>query len=172
MSRGIVRHIDALGRIVIPKELRRSLRIRENDPVEIEGTEDGLRLRKVSALKGLEFYAALAADCLGRRTGCAVMAADQALICAAPGRPELEGQALSEALRETLGEDLFRREEISFPLTEAGFSGVGLCAAPIRHLGERYGFLLMTGEKYPPQESALPLLEFAADLLGGLLGEA
>ena len=38
---GIVRRIDDLGRVVIPKELRRTLRIREGDPLEIYTTSDG-----------------------------------------------------------------------------------------------------------------------------------
>ena len=38
---GIVRRIDELGRLVIPKEIRRSLRIRESDPIEIYTDRDG-----------------------------------------------------------------------------------------------------------------------------------
>lgn len=42
---GIVRRIDSLGRIVIPMELRRELRVSENDPMEIFTAEDGIVLR-------------------------------------------------------------------------------------------------------------------------------
>ena len=38
---GIVRRIDDLGRVVIPKEIRRTLRIREGDPLEIFTDRDG-----------------------------------------------------------------------------------------------------------------------------------
>lgn len=43
---GIVRRIDDLGRVVIPKELRRTLRIKEGDPLEFFVTGDGIVLRK------------------------------------------------------------------------------------------------------------------------------
>ena len=49
---GIVRRIDDLGRIVIPKELRRTLRIREGDPLEIFTGSEGITFRKYSALQG------------------------------------------------------------------------------------------------------------------------
>ena len=45
---GIIRRIDDLGRVVIPKEIRRSLRIREGDPLEIYTTKDGVHFRKYS----------------------------------------------------------------------------------------------------------------------------
>ena len=45
---GIVRRIDDLGRVVIPKEIRRTLRIREGDPSQITLTQD---YRFVSAMK-------------------------------------------------------------------------------------------------------------------------
>lgn len=38
---GIVRRIDDLGRVVIPKEIRRTLKIREGDPLEIFITKEG-----------------------------------------------------------------------------------------------------------------------------------
>ena len=45
---GIIRRIDDLGRVVIPKEIRRSLRIREGDPLEIYTTKEGVCFRKYS----------------------------------------------------------------------------------------------------------------------------
>lgn len=47
---GIIRRIDDLGRVVIPKEIRRSMRIREGDPLEIYTTKDGICFRKYSPI--------------------------------------------------------------------------------------------------------------------------
>ena len=48
---GIVRRIDDLGRVVIPKEIRRTLRIREGDPLEIFTEREGsVILRKYSPI--------------------------------------------------------------------------------------------------------------------------
>lgn len=47
---GIIRRIDDLGRVVIPKEIRRSLRIREGDPLEIYTTKEGVCFRKYSLI--------------------------------------------------------------------------------------------------------------------------
>ena len=44
---GIVRRIDELGRVVIPKEIRRTLRIKEGDPLEIFTERDELMLKKI-----------------------------------------------------------------------------------------------------------------------------
>ena len=54
---GIVRRIDELGRIVIPKEIRRVLRIREGDPVEIFTDADGVVLKKYARIRELGDYA-------------------------------------------------------------------------------------------------------------------
>ncbi len=51
---GIVRKIDDLGRVVIPREIRRNLGIREGDPFEIFMDEDEIILRKYNASIGLE----------------------------------------------------------------------------------------------------------------------
>ena len=53
---GIVRRIDELGRIVIPKEIRRVLRIREGDPIEIFTDEDGVVLLKIQAASYSDVY--------------------------------------------------------------------------------------------------------------------
>lgn len=47
---GIVRRIDDLGRVVIPKEIRRTLAIREGDPLEIYTTDGGVLFRKYDSI--------------------------------------------------------------------------------------------------------------------------
>ena len=53
---GIVRRIDELGRVVIPKEIRRTLRIKEGDPLEIFTDRDELMLKKYSPIATLERF--------------------------------------------------------------------------------------------------------------------
>ena len=67
---GIVRRIDDLGRIVIPKEIRRTQRIRESDPMEIYTSREGeIMLRKYSPIGELGQYAADYATSLAETTG-------------------------------------------------------------------------------------------------------
>lgn len=55
---GIIRRIDDLGRIVIPKEIRRNLRIREGDPLELYVEQDGVCFRKYKRFDTNNWYAA------------------------------------------------------------------------------------------------------------------
>src|SRR5690625_7264870 len=62
---GIVRRIDDLGRVVIPKEIRRTLRIREGDPLEIFVSREGeIILKKYSPISELGHFATEYADAL------------------------------------------------------------------------------------------------------------
>jgi stage V sporulation protein T len=54
---GIVRRIDELGRVVIPKEMRKTLRIREGDPIEIYTDKDHLVFKKYSPISTITEYA-------------------------------------------------------------------------------------------------------------------
>ena len=67
---GIVRRIDDLGRIVIPKELRRTLRIRESDPIEIfSGREGEIILKKYSPMGEISVFARQYAESLAQVSG-------------------------------------------------------------------------------------------------------
>ena len=67
---GIVRRVDDLGRIVIPKEIRRTLRIREGDPLEIYTEKDGgVIFRKYSPMGDLQEFAAQMCEAIGASTG-------------------------------------------------------------------------------------------------------
>lgn len=74
---GIVRKIDDLGRVVIPKEIRKSLRIREGDPLEIFTAKDGeVILKKYSPIGELTEFAQEYAETLGEVLGCGIAVTD------------------------------------------------------------------------------------------------
>ena len=85
---GIVRRIDDLGRVVIPKEIRRTLRIREGDPLEIFTDRGGeVILKKYSPMVDLSYFAQEYADSLAETTGHIAIIADQDEIVAVGGAP-------------------------------------------------------------------------------------
>jgi AbrB family transcriptional regulator (stage V sporulation protein T) len=102
---GIVRRIDDLGRIVIPKEIRRTLRIREGDPLEIFVDRDGeVILKKYSPIGELGDFAKEYADSLHETAGHIALIADREAIIAVAGAPKKEfldkrvGSALEQAM--------------------------------------------------------------------------
>ena len=75
---GIVRRIDDLGRVVIPKEIRRTLRIREGDPLEIfTDREGGVILKKYSPIGELTDFSKEYAESLQQAIGHIVLIADK-----------------------------------------------------------------------------------------------
>ena len=73
---GIVRRIDELGRVVIPKEIRRTLRIKEGDPLEIFTDRDELMLKKYSPIATLEKFSEATAKTLNDLSGYLVVLCD------------------------------------------------------------------------------------------------
>ncbi len=83
---GIVRRIDDLGRVVIPKEIRRTMRIREGEPLEIFVDREGeVILKKYSPIGELSEFAQEYADALSDETGHAVFVLDRDVIIAVSG---------------------------------------------------------------------------------------
>lgn len=98
---GIVRRIDDLGRIVIPKEIRRTLRIREGDPLEIFTEQNGgVILKKYSPIGDLSTFAAQYADGLAAASGSLVCVTDRDHIIAAAGtgKKNYEGKPISQEM--------------------------------------------------------------------------
>ena len=122
---GIVRRIDDLGRVVIPKEIRRTMRIREGDPLEIYTTRDGeVIFKKYSLIGGLEEFAAQFCDTLSRSTdfSAAVTDRDAVIAIAGAGKKELLGKPVSPALEQVMdqrglycGETCWARCSFSLP---------------------------------------------------------
>ena len=83
---GIVRRIDDLGRVVIPKEIRRTLRIREGDPLEIfTNTDGGVIFRKYSPIGELSSFAEQYAEVLSKTANVPVLICDSDHVVAAAG---------------------------------------------------------------------------------------
>ena len=88
---GIVRRIDDLGRVVIPKEIRRTMRIREGDPLEIFTNRDGeVIFKKYSPIGELGSFAVQYAEALSKTAGCPVCISDKDNIIAVSGAPKKE----------------------------------------------------------------------------------
>ena len=102
---GIVRRIDDLGRVVIPKEIRRTLRIREGDPLEIFTNKDGeVIFKKYSPISELSSFSAEYAAALGTVTGfsCVITDRDNVIAFAGSGKREAMDKPLSVRCEEII----------------------------------------------------------------------
>lgn len=88
---GIVRRIDDLGRVVIPKEIRRTLRIKEGTPLEIFTDREGeVILKKYSPIGELSVFAKEYAEALSQTTGLLSCITDHDQVVAAAGQGSRE----------------------------------------------------------------------------------
>ncbi|MBR5236445.1 MAG: stage V sporulation protein T [Clostridia bacterium] len=88
---GIVRRIDDLGRVVIPKEIRRTMRIREGDPLEIYTDRDGeVIFKKYSPIGELGDFALEYAESLSKTSGHPTCITDKDNVIAVSGVPKRE----------------------------------------------------------------------------------
>lgn len=102
---GIVRRIDELGRVVIPKEIRRTLRIREGDPLEIFTDREGkVVLKKYSPIGELSTFAKQYAESLGSTLGATICVTDhdQIIAAAGNGKKELQDKYISPQLEKII----------------------------------------------------------------------
>ncbi|ROR25682.1 AbrB family transcriptional regulator [Mobilisporobacter senegalensis] len=117
---GIVRRIDDLGRVVIPKEIRRTLRIREGDPLEIFTDREGqIILKKYSPIGELSQFAKQYTDSLAQTTGHIVCIADRDQLVSVSGssKKDLVGKAISKELETAINE----RESILAASTDKSY---------------------------------------------------
>ncbi len=104
---GIVRRIDDLGRVVIPKEIRRTLRIREGDPLEIFVDREGeVILKKYSPIGELGDFAKEYAESLHETLGLVAIIADRDVIIAVSGgnKREFLGKPIGDLVEKSLSE--------------------------------------------------------------------
>lgn len=172
---GIVRRIDDLGRVVIPKEIRRTLRIREGDPLEIFTDREGeIILKKYSPIGELGTLARLYAESLAQTTGCTVCITDtdQVVAVSGAGKKEMQDQYVGREMNVLMKErrqHLVSGKEDTFIRVTADMSeypGEAIC--PIISEGDVIGtvVLLSRDEKKKFGDVELHVARSAADFLG------
>lgn len=150
---GIVRRIDDLGRVVIPKEIRRTMRIREGDPLEIYTDKDGgVIFRKYSLMEGLADFAGMLCDSLNRSTGRLTIITDRDSCIALSGVPrrELLDKAVSSDLEQLMEDRKIYQYKSGMPLLPLTADAENKyfldTVAPILAEGDVLGCVLFAGE--------------------------
>lgn len=176
---GIVRRIDDLGRVVIPKEIRRTMRIREGDPLEIYTDNDGeVIFKKYSPIGELGSFATQYAEVLHKTAAYPVVVCDRDHVIAVAGLPkkELLERRVSPALEEIM------EARRSHTVTEHGGRGLlpvegidrpVLAAAPIVASGDVCGAIMfmMNDDPATATDSETKLINVAAAFLGKQMEE-
>lgn len=140
MSLGITRKIDELGRIVVPKELRNTMNLKEGSLLEITANEDSIVMKKLSPLdKGREF-ASLVAETLSKQSDDAlvfIISDDEIVAKCGKGSKELD--EVPEALKRHIDKHRYSGGTV---LLNSGNNTAEFVVTPISADGELYGHLV------------------------------
>ena len=176
---GIVRRIDDLGRVVIPKEIRRTMRIREGDPLEIyTDTEGEVIFKKYSPIGELSDFAGQYAEVLFRTAGAPVLVCDRDHVVAVSGLPKKE--VLERRISPALEEMNEQRRPYIFEKSSGrrfqpveGMERFASVQYPILAAGDVCGSImfLASDDGAEPTEAEEKLIQTAAGFLGKQMEE-
>ena len=163
---GIVRRIDDLGRIVIPKEIRRTLRIRETDPMEIYTDMDGqIVLKKYSPMADVSEFAVEYAESIAQNTGMTIIAA------AGTQKKNIQGKHITKELNDIMDKRqsvVASASENDYVKAVTDYDCESEVISPIICAGDVLGMVIMFGndKKQKLGESEKRIVKVAADFLG------
>jgi len=166
---GIVRRIDDLGRVVIPKELRRSLRIREGEPLEIyTDNEGGVVFKKYSPIGEVGAFTMQYAEAINKSSGIPIVISDLDHIIAVAGlsKKEFLDRPISPFLSNLLEQRQIytsNSDESGLAIADEGDSRISYMS-PIISEGSVVGAVmsLRTNEKTAPDETEKKLINTGA----------
>ncbi|MBR6748505.1 MAG: AbrB/MazE/SpoVT family DNA-binding domain-containing protein [Clostridia bacterium] len=153
---GIVRRIDDLGRVVIPKEIRRTMRIREGDPLEIYTDRDGeVIFKKYSPMGEFSLFAAQLCETLHKTSGYASAVCDRDTVIAVSGpvrRETAERRLSEETMRVCEERQLYcwREGEEKLPVVAGADGCFAALIAPIISGGDVAGAVVFLGTEGTP----------------------
>lgn len=172
---GIVRRIDDLGRVVIPKEIRRTLRIREGDPLEIfTDREGGIILKKYSPIEELTDFSREYAESLQEVIGHIILISDKDAFISVSGtsKDDYEDRKVSSRLDELMEErrsvllGIGNKEVIPLHKDDSLSGYKYQVIAPIIAKGDAIGSVIILSKDEEIGELELKLAETAATFLG------
>ncbi len=174
---GIVRRIDDLGRVVIPKEIRRTLRIREGDPLEIYTEKDGgVIFKKYSPMGDLQEFAGQVCESMGKATGQIAAITDRDSVIALSGAPRRElmdrrNSAQLEAIIDNRKAYRYRSGDPKIRAVEGVDRYYVGTATPILSQGDLMGCVMFLMEESGPipQEGDQKLVQAMSNFLGSLM---
>ncbi|MBR4123849.1 MAG: AbrB/MazE/SpoVT family DNA-binding domain-containing protein [Clostridia bacterium] len=169
---GIVRRIDDLGRVVIPKEIRRTMRIREGDPLEIyTGIGGEVVFKKYSPIGELSEFVGQYAEAIAKNTKFPVVICDRDHCVAAAGISKKE--VLERRITSSLEDAMEQRRTVNFEGNK-GFEALeGIkrevkVGVPIINAGDVSGAVVLMADETGAEadDSDIKLVTVAADFLG------
>ena len=169
---GIVRRIDDLGRVVIPKEIRRTLRIREGEPLEIFTDRDGeVIFKKYSPMGELGALAGQYGEAMHKTTGLSVVISDRDAVVASAGvkRKELADKNISDELDRAMAQRktyVRENDNKTIDVVEGIESPVSV-AVPIITGGDIIGSVaILAKDSNVATDTEIKLAQTAAEYLG------
>lgn len=168
-STGIVRKIDSLGRIVIPKEIRKNLGIKDGETLEIFLEEERIVLSKCSSLNSIEKYSSIISDIVYNITKKNIIITDNCLVLST--NKEISDDYVNKELSSNYLRVLERRESFSsiektrFDVIELDDREKNYCLVPIVVQGELLGSLFLFSESDIISESDKTILKFVLKFL-------
>lgn len=167
---GIVRRIDDLGRVVIPKEIRRTMRIREGDPLEIYTDRQGsVIFRKYSPMGDLADIILSLCEILSKSSGHICVICDREMVIASSKRKDLYEKNLSSAVEKIISErKIYKNENSDINIVEDTDSMLYV-AAPIITNGDIAGGVMLI--KGATNSSSIDSDALMAELVAGFLSK-
>lgn len=170
---GIVRRVDDLGRIVIPKEIRRTLKIREGDPLEIYTEKDGgVIFRKYSPMGEFQEFAEQMCQSMGTNMGRIAAISDRDGVIAVSGAPKRElldkpNSRELEKLMEQRKSYRYAQGTSLLPIVQGQDKYFLAAACPIVSQGDLMGcVMLLTTQEEAVAEAEQKLVQTVAGFLG------
>ncbi|MBR2870757.1 MAG: AbrB/MazE/SpoVT family DNA-binding domain-containing protein [Clostridia bacterium] len=169
---GLVRRVDDLGRLVIPKELRKTLRIKSGDAIQISKDGDNLLLRKYSPTQGIMATVQSVADSIFESTGKTCMITDTDRVICSSNKNSGEEKCLLNAYAMKVMNDrkpVFiskNQGEIPFIYTGENIEQINSrIIFPYVKDGDCFGLIVLSGENVSNTEQEKSILTFGASLL-------
>lgn len=179
-STGIVRNIDDLGRVVIPKEVRRSLQINDGDPLEIFTRGNEIIFKKYSSLVNIRAGVMNILAAMYRTYKMTVVACDMEKVIAAKGNgsKEIVNRRITDSLMKIIEQRClyaFLGNNDAFCYPVEGVERIAVACAPVLVSGDTAGAILyLSADEAPPSiatERQIALVQGFATYLGEQLGD-
>jgi len=164
-SIGIIRRIDDLGRIIIPKEIRRTLRLKEGDPMEIFTQNGGVLFQKYSPVGDISEFAQNFVDSLFETTGYLALICDRDYVIAVAGTSKKEfvnkpiwnlAQLAMEERETKIGYSAIAKEEFNYQ---------SQVVTPIIYEGNVIGVVGLISKQYDMETPEQKMVEIVAKTL-------